>query len=246
MDIVQERLEREYDLDLLATAPSVEYHVLMTDGGEIEVDSPAELPDPEPHRRDPRAVDDVSIVAPDRYIGAVMELVDEPPRRLREDGVPRERTGVTGEGSGEVQEGDRRVLLEYKMPLSEILVDFYDQLKSRTQGYASPRLRRLADYAGERLVKLDILVNGVPVDALSALIARRQGARRTGRELVEKLRSLIPRQMFDVPIQAAIGGRIIARETWRRCARTCSPSATAATSRASASCWRSRRRARSA
>ncbi len=204
MDIVQERLEREYDLDLLATAPSVEYHITLTDGSEIAIDSPAELPEPTKIAEIGEPWMNVSIVTPDRYIGSIMELV----------------TG--GRGSfvkmdyleqTMVKAGERRVLLEYKMPLSEMLVDFYDQLKSRTQGYASMDYS-FSHYSPEDLVKVDILVNSVPVDALSILV-HNERAQVQGRMLVEKLRSLIPRQMFEVPIQAAIGGRIIARETVR-------------------------------
>jgi GTP-binding protein LepA len=229
MDIVQERLEREYDLDLLATAPSVEYRVLLSDGSEIEVDSPAEMPDPSriAEVREPWMT--LSIVTPDRYYGAVMDLVtgrrgafvkmeylergagalrqDSGQARSREPGGGSQEQGAR---SQEPEEGDRRVLLEYKMPLAEMLVDFYDQLKSRTQGYASMDYA-VSHYAGERLVKLDVLVNGVPVDALSALIDAEK-ATSYGRALVEKLRSLIPRQLFEVPIQAAVGGRIVARE----------------------------------
>jgi GTP-binding protein LepA len=207
MDIVQERLEREYDLDLLATAPSVEYRVLLTDGSEIEVDSPAEMPEPSriAEVREPWMT--LSIVTPDRYYGAVMDLVTG--RRgafVKMEYLEREFAA----GNKDHEAGDRRVLLEYNMPLSEMLVDFYDQLKSRTQGYASMDYS-LSHYAGERLVKLDVLVNGVPVDALSALIDADK-ATPYGRALVEKLRSLIPRQLFQVPIQAAVGGRIVARE----------------------------------
>ena len=215
MDIVQERLEREYDLDLLATAPSVEYRVLLSDGREIEVDSPVDLPDPSriAEVREPWMT--LSIVTPDRYYGAVMDLVTG--RRgafvkmdYLERGAGALRQDAAHAGSQEPVEGDRRVLLEFKMPLAEMLVDFYDQLKSRTQGYASMDYA-VSHYAGERLVKLDVLVNGVPVDALSALIDADK-ATPYGRALVEKLRSLIPRQLFEVPIQAAVGGRIVARE----------------------------------
>jgi len=205
MDIVQERLEREYDVDLLATAPSVEYHVLLTDGSEIRVASPADMPDPSRIVEVGEPWMNVSIVTPDRYIGAIMELV----------------TGRRGEfvkmdyleHGPAVRPGERRVMLDYKVPLSEMLVDFYDQLKSRTQGYASMDYS-FSHYSPEPLVKVDILVNGVPVDALSALM-HQEDAQRQGRALVERLRSLIPRQLFEVPIQAAIGGRIIARETVR-------------------------------
>jgi len=202
MDIVQERLEREYDLDILATAPSVEYRVVTTDGVEHTVDSPADMPDPSKIDQVLEPWMKVSIVAPERYIGAIMELV----------------TGGRGAFDhmeylehSERKQGDRRVLLEYQMPLAEMLVDFYDELKSKTQGYASLDYH-FADYRPEKLVKVDILVNGIPVDALSMLM-HVDLAQRQGRALVEKLRSLIPRQLFEIPIQAAIGGRIIARES---------------------------------
>jgi GTP-binding protein LepA len=203
MDIVQERLEREYGLDLLATAPSVEYQVTLTDGTDLIVDSPAQLPDPSKIEEVREPWMKVSIVTPDRYIGTIMELVTG-------------SRGVSGkieylEHDTRVKQGDRRVLLEYEVPLSEMLVDFYDELKSRTQGYASLDYQ-FDNYRAAPLVKVDILVNGVPVDALSVLM-HSENAQRQGRALVEKLRSLIPRQLFEVPIQAAIGGRIIARET---------------------------------
>ncbi len=205
MDIVQERLEREYEVDLLATSPNVEYKALLTDGQEIEVDSPADLPDPSRIEEIREPWMNVSVIAPDRHIGAVMDLV----------------TGRRGEyvrmdyldHAPAVRQGERRVLLEYRMPLSEMLVDFYDQLKSRTQGYASMDYG-FSHWEPERLVKVDILVNGVPVDALSTLV-HSDKAQRQGRALVERLRSLIPRQLFEVPIQAAVGGRVVARETVR-------------------------------
>jgi GTP-binding protein LepA len=204
MDIVQERLEREYGLDLLATAPSVEYEVTLTDGTVLRIDSPAEMPDPSKIAEVREPWMNVSIVTPDRYIGPIMELV-----------TGRRGTFVRMDylEHGVGREGERRVLLEYKMPLSEMLVDFYDQLKSRTQGYASMDYT-FSHYAPERLVKLDVLVNGVPVDALSVLVHAEKAAQ-MGRQLVERLRSLIPRQMFEVPLQAAIGGRVVARETIR-------------------------------
>jgi len=203
MDIVQERLEREYGLDMLATAPSVEYHVKTTDGVVHVVDSPADMPDPSRIAEIGEPWMNVSIVAPDRYIGTIMELVTG----KRGDFVKME---YLEHGSG-IEMGARRVMMEYKVPLSEMLVDFYDQLKSRTQGYASMDYS-FSHYSPEPLVKVDILVNGIAVDALSALM-HRDRAQQQGRALVERLRSLIPRQMFEVPIQAAIGGRIIARES---------------------------------
>ncbi len=195
MEIIQERLEREYNLEILATAPSVEYHVTKTGGEMIEVDNPSEMSNfgeiekiEEPHM-------DISIFTPSRYIGTIMDLVTT--RR----GIYKDLKYIEAE----------RVLLTYSMPLAELIVDFYDQLKSRTQGYASLDYS-FAGYKDADLVKLDILVNGVSVDALS-LIMHRDNAYHRGRALVEKLRSLIPRQLFEVPIQAAIGSRVIARET---------------------------------
>ncbi|MCH6556404.1 MAG: elongation factor 4 [Chloroflexi bacterium] len=205
MDIVQERLEREYEVDLLATSPNVEYQVLRTSGEELEVDSPADLPDPSEIEEIREPWMNVSLITPDRYIGAVMDLVTG----RRGEFV---RMDYLDHGPG-ARQGDRRVLLEYRMPLSEMLVDFYDQVKSRTQGYASMDYS-FSHWEPERLVKLDILVNGVPVDALSLLV-HNDKAQQQGRALVERLRSLIPRQLFEVPIQAAIGGRIVARETVR-------------------------------
>jgi GTP-binding protein LepA len=197
MEIVQERLEREYDLNLLITAPSVEYQVLTQEGEIITFDNPSEMPDPSKIDVIEEPVMQISVIVPTRYIGPVMELVTA--RR------------------GTFQTMDyldaQRVVLKYSIPLAEIVVDFYDQLKSRTQGYASLDYT-LAGYQPADLVKLDVLVNAVAVDALS-MITHRANAHRQGRQLVEKLRSLIPRQMFEVPIQAAIGAKIVARETVR-------------------------------
>ncbi|HEX5479851.1 MAG TPA: translation elongation factor 4 [Dehalococcoidia bacterium] len=209
MEIVQERLEREYGLNLLATAPSVEYQVTKTNGQDVTVDNPAELPPPQEIEEIREPWMDISIVAPDRYIGPIMELVTGNRGAFKrmeylQHGI------VQDDGS---KKGEGRVLLDYRIPLSEILVDFYDNLKSRTQGYASLDYS-FSKYEPASLVKLDILVNGEPVDALS-LITHREAAVSQGRQLVEKLRSLIPRQMFDVPVQAAIGGRVVARETIR-------------------------------
>ncbi|HLZ63853.1 MAG TPA: translation elongation factor 4 [Ktedonosporobacter sp.] len=195
MEIIQERLEREYDLDILATAPSVEYVVTKMDGATIQVDNPSDMPSFGEIEKIEEPWMDISIFTPSRYIGTIMDLVTT--RR----GVYKDLKYIEAE----------RVLLTYTMPLAELIVDFYDQLKSRTQGYASLDYA-FAGYNASDLVKLDILVNTVPVDALS-LILHRDKAYYQGRALVEKLRSLIPRQMFEVPIQAAIGARVIARET---------------------------------
>src|SRR6266487_2980464 len=195
MEIIQERIEREYNLDILATAPSVEYHVTPTNGPTVEVDNPSDFPASGDIEKIEEPWMDISIFTPTRYIGTIMDLVTT--RR----GTFQEMKYIEAE----------RVLLTYRMPLAELIVDFYDQLKSRTQGYASLDYS-FGGYQEADLVKLDILVNGYPVDALS-LIVHRDKAYPQGRALVEKLRSLIPRQLFEVPIQAAIGARIIARET---------------------------------
>jgi GTP-binding protein LepA len=205
MDIVQERLEREYDLGLIATAPSVRYNVQLSNGESIEIDNPSELPDPGQITSVAEPWVNLSIITPDRYIGAVMELVT----KRRGEYTRMEYL----QGSTETQEGSARVLLEYVVPLSEILVDFHDALKSCTQGYASMDYSP-AEYREAKLVKLDVLVNEIAVDALS-LIVHRDNAYPLGRVLVQKLRKLIPRQMFEVPIQAAIGSKIISRETVR-------------------------------
>jgi GTP-binding protein LepA len=197
MEIIQERLEREYGIQLLATAPSVEYEVLLRGGTELRIDNPSDLPSPGEFEEIREPWLDISIIAPARYIGAVMDLV----------------TGRRGDYRELIYLDPDRVQMKFEMPLAELIVDFYDQLKSRTQGYASLDYV-FKDMRASDLVKLDVLVNGQPVDALS-LISHRDDAYSRGRELVENLRGLIPRQMFDVPVQASIGSRIIARETIR-------------------------------
>ncbi|MEE9277059.1 MAG: translation elongation factor 4 [Dehalococcoidia bacterium] len=204
MEIVQERLEREYNLSLIFTSPSVEYEVAMTNGEVRRIDNPAALPERtriaevrEPWVR-------MSVITPNRYVGAVMESVIG--RRGKFEKMDYlERQGRQSD------DGLQRVLLEYEAPLAEILTDFYDELKSRTQGYASLDYH-LVEYRAAKLEKLEILVNGEPVDALSTIV-HSELARKNGYDLVQKLRSLIPRQLFDVPVQAAVGGRIVARET---------------------------------
>jgi len=197
MEIIQERLEREYNLDILMTAPSVEYLVTKTNGEQIFVHNPAELPAPNEYEKIEEPAMDISVFTPARYIGTIMDLVTT--RR----GIFRDMNYIE----------EDRVHLTYRMPLGELIVDFYDQLKSRTQGYASLDYT-FAGYEESDLVKLDILVNGQPVDALS-LITHRDKAPFQGRLLAERLKELIPRQLFEVPIQAAVGSRIIARETVR-------------------------------
>ncbi len=195
MEIIQERIEREYKIDILATAPSVEYYVTKNNGEVLKVDNPSKVPDASEIEKIEEPWMGISLFTPSRYIGTIMEQVTS--RR----GIFKEMKYIETE----------RVLLTYKIPLAELITDFYDQLKSRTQGYASLDYT-FGGYQEADLVKLDILVNGVPVDALS-LILDRDKAYAQGRALVEKLRRLIPRQLFEVPIQAAIGSRIIARET---------------------------------
>ncbi len=205
LEIVGERLEREYGLSLLTTAPSVEYHVQLTNNEEVIVDNPADLPDQSKILTISEPWAKIDVITPSRYIGQVMDLVTgRRGRFLRMEFL---------EAESDVAPGEARVLLEYDVPMAEILVDFYDHLKGSTSGYASLDYQ-LKEYRPARLVKVDILVNGVPVDALS-LITHSSNAEREGRVLVSKLKDLIPRQMFDVPLQAAVGGKIISRETIR-------------------------------
>ncbi len=206
MDVVQERLEREYNLNLIATAPSVSFTVELTDGTTIEVDNPSKLPDPQRIARVLEPWVNITIISPSRYIGGIMELVTT----RRGEYVKMEYLQpAQGNGASNVSQ-DARVLLEYNLPLAEILVDFHDSLKSVTSGYASLDYQ-LIDRRESNMVKLDVLVNHEPVDALS-LIIHRSNAESQGRQLAAKLKELIPRQMFQVPIQAAIGGKIVARE----------------------------------
>ncbi len=195
LEIVQERLEREFGLDLITTAPTVEYRVYTKKGELIEVDNPALLPPPTSIERIEEPYVKVSIIVPTQYVGAMMELCQE-------------RRGMFKHLEHQLGE---RVLLEYEMPLGEIIADFYDSLKSRSKGYASMDYELIGFREGE-LVKLDVLVTGQPVDALSMIVHRDKAAAQ-GRRLVEKLKTIIPRQLFEVPIQAAIGGKVIARET---------------------------------
>ncbi len=195
MEIVRERLEREFDLSLIATAPSVEYRANLADGTVVEVDNPTDLPDATriDHIDEPMLT--VTVLTPSEYTGTVMDLCQS--RR------------------GEMQRMEylspERVEIVYSIPLAEVVVDFFDQLKSRTKGYASLDYEP-AGYATANLVRVDLMINHVPVDAFSTIVHRGQ-ADAYGRRMTEKLRELIPRQLFDVPIQAAIGGRVVARET---------------------------------
>jgi GTP-binding protein LepA len=195
MEIVQERLEREYAISLIATSPSVVYHVLATSGEELSIDNPAKLPPPTGIARLEEPYVRCSIITPADYVGAIMDLCQS--RR--------------GSMISMDYLSPQRVLFSYELPLAEVIIDFFDQLKSRTKGYASMDYELIGYREGD-LVKLDILLNGESVDALSFII-HRDKAPLWGRLLAERLREVIPRQMFDVPIQAAIGNKIVARET---------------------------------
>jgi GTP-binding protein LepA len=195
LEIVQERLEREFDLELLTTAPTVVYRIRLTDGRTLEIDNPSRLPSRERVSAIEEPYIRAVIMTPGEYIGPVLALC-------------REKRGVR---LGLEYLRERRAILTYDLPLAEIVLDFYDRLKSLTRGYGSLDYE-LIDYREGELVKLDILVNGEPVDALSAIVERDQAYQR-GRKLVARLRDLIPRQLFEVVLQAAIGGKIIARES---------------------------------
>jgi GTP-binding protein LepA len=193
MEIIQERLEREYDLYLLATSPSVEYEIVKTNGEKIIIDNPADLPDPTLIETIAEPWMHISIFTPADYIGPIMDITT----RRRGEFIKMEYLDET------------RVLMEYYLPLSEMIVDYYDQLKSATRGYASLDYR-FEGYRPSDLVKLDVLVNSEPVDALSVIVHRDQSYNR-GQKLVSKLKEVIPRQQFVVPIQAAVGKKIISR-----------------------------------
>ena len=211
LEIVQERLEREYDLDLIVTAPSVAYQVVLTNGDTIIVDSPAKLPDPNEFSEIREPMLDLTIVAPNRHVGALMELMHS--RRSEFKRMEYMQGGGTRRDGNNEPGDESRVVMEYTIPLVELLADFYNQLKSKTQGYASLDYS-FTGYQAAPLVKVEILVNHHSVEALS-MILHRDAAVVQGRKIVDKLRSTIPRQMFEVPIQASIGSRIIARETVR-------------------------------
>ncbi len=195
LEIIQERLEREYDMDLIATSPSVEYRVITQMGTEVAIDNPAMLPDPGTIMEIREPWMKTTVIVPTSYVGPIMELAQ----------------GKRGTLMNMSYVDPTRAMLTYDMPLSEVIVDFYDGLKSRSQGYASLDYE-FAEYRAADLARLDILVAGTLVDALS-IIVHREKAQQAGRALVSKLRGLIPKQMFDVRIQAAIGGKVIASET---------------------------------
>src|SRR5882672_9731639 len=186
MDIVQERLEREYEMALVTTAPTVVYEVLLRDGTVARIENPAKMPDP--------SKIETIIFVPQEYVGAIMTLCTQ-------------KRGV----QKNMQYHARQVMLTYEMPLNEVVMDFFDKLKSASRGYASLDYE-FKEYRAADMVKLDILINGERVDALS-LMVHRENSQYRGRDLVSRMRELIPRQMFDVAVQAAIGSHIIARET---------------------------------
>ncbi|HLL74660.1 MAG TPA: translation elongation factor 4 [Pyrinomonadaceae bacterium] len=195
MEIVQERLEREFNLDLITTAPGVRYRVTTTDGEVLEVDSPAKMPDAVRIAKIEEPVIEATILSSDDYLGGILPLLEE------KRGVQKKFEYIA----------EKRVMLVYELPLNEIVLDFYDRLKSVSRGYASLDYH-FTDYWDSDLVKLDLMVAGEPVDALSVIVHRSTSQSR-GRVLAEKMRQLIPRQLFEVPIQAAIGNKVIARET---------------------------------
>jgi len=197
MDVIQERLEREYKLKLITTAPSVVYHVYKTDGKMLPVSNPAELPPQTEieHMEEPYVK--ATVIVPNDFVGAVMEISQD----------------KRGEFKGMDYLDTNRVLITYHIPLNEIIFDYFDRLKSATRGYASLDYE-LADYQESKLVKVDILLNGDPVDALSTIV-HRDRAQTRGRQLAAKLKEIIPQQMFEIPIQAAIGSKVIARENVR-------------------------------
>jgi GTP-binding protein LepA len=197
MEIIRERLEREFGLSLIATAPSVEYEVTTTAGEVRRVDNPADLPDPASIEEVREPMLACSIITPSEYVGTLMELCQ----------------GRRGELTRMEYLSPERVDLQYRLPLAEVVVDFFDQMKSRTQGYASLDYEPVG-YATANLVKVEILLHGDPVDAFCTIV-HRDNAEDYGKKMTEKLREIIPRQQFDVPIQAAIGSRIIARQTVR-------------------------------
>ena len=194
LEIIQERLSREFDLDLIATAPSVVYEMSMTDGTEIELHNPSDMPDVVRIKEIREPWISATIYTPDEYLGGILKLCQD--RR----GIQTELSYVGG-----------RALVKYELPLNEVVFDFYDRLKSISRGYASFDYE-LIGHRAENLVKLQILVNDEPVDALSMLVHRDRAESR-GRQMCERLKDLIPRQMFKIPVQAAIGGKVIARET---------------------------------
>jgi GTP-binding protein LepA len=194
LEIVQERLEREFDIDLITTAPGVRYRITTTSNEVIEVDNPTKFPDPSSIKQVEEPIILATVITREEYLGGILKLLEE----------------KRGEQKKFEYIGGSRVMLTYELPLNEIVLDFYDRLKSASRGYASLDYH-LAGYRVSSLVKLDVLVAGEPVDAL-CIIVHKEFAFERGKELISRLRKLIPRQMFDVALQAAIGNKIVARE----------------------------------
>lgn len=211
MEIVQERLEREYGLDIVVTAPSVSYEVVLTDESMIDVGNPGELPLPHEITEIREPWLDARMVTPSRFIGPMLEIIKQ--RRGRYQRMEYLNTSIKSTSLTEATPPslDARVLIEFKMPLSELLQEMYDQVKSHSQGYTSLDYE-VSGYEAAPLIRLDLLVHGQRIDSLS-MITHKDKAYQRGKALVEKLRDVIPRQLFEVPIQAAIGSRIIARQT---------------------------------
>jgi len=195
LEIVQERLEREFDIDLITTAPGVRYRITTTDGTVLEVDNPTKFPDPSEIKQIEEPIIEATVITREEYLGGILKLLED------KRGVQKKFEYI----------GGGRVMLTYELPLNEIVLDFYDRLKSCSRGYASLDYH-LAGYRVSPMVKLDVLVAGEPVDALT-IIVHKEFAYERGKELIARLRKLIPRQMFEVALQAAIGNKIIARET---------------------------------
>ena len=194
MEIIQERLEREYGIDLITTAPTVLYEVVLTDGSRVTIDNPAQLPGSGRVEVVREPIIEVTILLPQEYVGPVLELC------IKKRGIQRD-----------MSYHGRQVVMRFELPLNEVVLDFFDQLKSVSRGYASLDYEFL-EHRDSDMVRVDVLINGDRVDPLAILVHRDQSLYR-GRELVKKMRQLIPRQMFDVAIQAAIGSRVIARES---------------------------------
>jgi GTP-binding protein LepA len=228
MEVIQERLEREYALNLITTVPNVKYTARLKNDSVVAVENPARMPPAGDLLSIEEPMVKAEIITPDEYVGAIMKLNQE--RR----GIYREMSYL----------GPGRAVLIYELPLAEILIDYYDRLKSMSKGYASLDYEYLG-YRASDLTKLDIALNGEPVDALS-MIVHREKAYNWGRDLTSRLKEVIPRQLFEVVIQAVVGSKVVSRPPSGRCGRTLRPSATAETSRESASCWRNSGRARNA
>ncbi len=195
MEVVQERLEREYDLDLITTAPSVVYKVTLNDGSVVDVDNPSMLPSPNERTQIEEPIVRMEAILPETYVGTMMELCETKRGNFKD-------MRYLNQG---------RTTLIYELPLAEVVTDFFDQMKSRTRGYASMDYQVIG-YQADTLKRLDVLINGEPVDALSTIV-HADKAFYVGRSLVSKLKELIPRHQFEVPIQAAVGSKVVARET---------------------------------